>query len=193
MSACDLLVRVRRSWPASLLSSCVQVLDDQGVDLIPTRYQKRLGWARAALLMQGLEEESVSRALDALTNPVELDVGREQHDEHDEGVSLDQTDTARPQRQGNPAYDPLAELCPGVPRVKFRRRDGGEEQRLESSEPPDAHQHVLVDLSEEERSASSATPDVSDVNNTTAKPFVARVLVHCKTNLKCSASKSSLM
>lgn len=190
MSACDLLVRVRRSWPASLLSSCVQVLDDQGVDLIPTRYQKRLGWARAALLMQGLEEESVSRALDALTNPVELDVGREQHDE---GVSLDQTDTARPQRQGNPAYDPLAELCPGEPRVKCRRRDGGEEQRLESSEPPDAHQHVLVDLSEEERSASSATPDVSDVNNTTAKPFVARVLVHCKTNLKCSASKSSLM
>uniref|UniRef100_A0A8C1KXN9 tRNA-splicing endonuclease subunit Sen2 n=1 Tax=Cyprinus carpio TaxID=7962 RepID=A0A8C1KXN9_CYPCA len=149
-----------RSRPEHERSQQWRYVGDRCLPVISSsEYQKRLGWARAALLMQGLEEESVSRALDALTNPVELDVGREQHDE---GVSLDQTDTARPQRQGNPAYDPLAELCPGEPRVKFRRRDGGEEQRLESSEPPDAHQHVLVDLSEEERSASSATPDVSD-------------------------------
>ncbi|XP_059384900.1 tRNA-splicing endonuclease subunit Sen2 isoform X2 [Carassius carassius] len=133
-----------------------------------SEYQKRLGWARAALLMRGLEDESVSRALDTLTKPVEFDVEEEQShhsmdeqsldDDDFEHGSLGQTETARPQRQGNPLYDPLAEVCPREPSVKSRRPDGAEERRPMSSEPSDAYyQHVLVEPSED---------DLSGVNNT---------------------------
>ncbi|XP_026076531.1 tRNA-splicing endonuclease subunit Sen2 isoform X1 [Carassius auratus] len=158
-----------RSRPEHQISQRWTYVGDRCLPVISSsEYQKRLGWARAALLKQGLEDESVSRALDALTEPVELDVEEEQShhsvveqsmdDDDFEHDSLDQTEPARSQREGNPLYDPLAEECPGEPSVKSRRADGDEEQRCMSSEPSDAYQHVLVELSED---------DLSGGNNTT--------------------------
>lgn len=180
------------------------------VDLISTRYQKRLSWARAALLMQGLEEESVSRALETLTKPVEFDIEKEHGrkpkaksfdgslvDQSMDDVScdtvsnlendsLDQTNTARPQRQGNPLYDPLAEIYPQEPEllkanVKCKRHDDWlthcgcrpDEDQLMSSEcsvanadPSEAYEYVLMEDSEDDDSENFSKDNVSAVNNT---------------------------
>ncbi|XP_016431266.1 tRNA-splicing endonuclease subunit Sen2 [Sinocyclocheilus rhinocerous] len=164
-----------RSRPEHGISQQWKYVGDRCLPVISSsEYQKRLRWARAALLMQGLEDESVSHALETLTKPVEFVVGEEQSlgslvDQSMDEVScehgsLDRTDPARPQRQGNPLYDPLAEVCPEEPEqllkahVKCRRPDRPEEQQPMSSE---AYQHVLVALSEDDDSASSATANVS--------------------------------
>lgn len=132
-----------RSRPEHRISQQWKYIGDRYLPLITSsEYQKRVSWARAALLMQGLDDEAVSHALQTLTKPVKLDIGEEHEPEpirsqagHFDGSSEDhlmdytsgdadlndikgsmaQTDTLKPQRQGNPRYDPLAELYPDEP------------------------------------------------------------------------------
>lgn len=178
-----------------------------GVGLISARYQKRLGWARAALVMQGLDDESVNHALQILTKPVELDVKEEQSQEpmksQDDSVggslddvsceadlNMDQTDSAVPQRQGNPLHDPLAELCPqeperldqlSKPSVKCRRHDDwiahcgcrpdesqlSSEQIVSSAEPSESCEYVLVEVSEDDDDDRNSTEGSFSVVNKT--------------------------
>nr|XP_055039731.1 tRNA-splicing endonuclease subunit Sen2 [Misgurnus anguillicaudatus] len=129
-----------RSRPEHRISKQWKYIGDRYLPVITSsEYQKRVSWARAALLMQGLDDDAVSQALQTLTKPVELDVGDEHgpeaiksQAEHFNGSSidnvmndvsdlnydkgdLDDTDTSKPRRQGNALYDPLAELCPEEP------------------------------------------------------------------------------
>ncbi|XP_043107206.1 tRNA-splicing endonuclease subunit Sen2 isoform X4 [Puntigrus tetrazona] len=62
-----------RSRPEHVISPRWKYAGDRCVPVISSKeYQKRLGWARAALQTQGLEDESVARALETLAKPVEL-------------------------------------------------------------------------------------------------------------------------
>lgn len=100
-------------------------------------------WARSALLAQGVDKEAVTQVLKELTHPLELDVEKEREvdsTEHEESgtcptPSSDQdqamedvaaakseeeegsgfSEAKRPRRQGDPHYDPLAELYPEEP------------------------------------------------------------------------------
>ncbi|KAA0708035.1 tRNA-splicing endonuclease subunit [Triplophysa tibetana] len=132
-----------RSRPEHRISQQWKCIGDRYHPVITSsEYQKRVSWARAALLMQGLDDDAVSHALRTLTKPVELDIGGEHDPEpvksqagHLDGSSVDhlmdctsgdadlndenadvvQADTVKPQRQGNSRFDPLAELCPDEP------------------------------------------------------------------------------
>lgn len=159
-----------RSRPEHEISHRWRYTGDRCLPVISSsEYQKRLSWARAALLMQGLEDESVDHTLHTLTKPVELDIQSqtsEARSSADQPLDSDltpeperqgQTDAAGPQRQENPGYDPLEErLTSGV---KSRRHA---EDPLMSSEPSDACEYVLVDLSEDDHSETSATQNLSD-------------------------------
>lgn len=132
-----------RSRPEHVISQQWKYIGDRCLPVISSsEYQKRLVWARAALGMQGLEDESVNHALQILTKPVEFDIEEEDRRERVESQAesvggslddvpcetLDQTDTARSRRRGNLAYDPLAEDYPeepelSKPNVKCRRHD----------------------------------------------------------------------
>ncbi|XP_058647237.1 tRNA-splicing endonuclease subunit Sen2 [Onychostoma macrolepis] len=140
-----------RSRPEHETSHRWRCAGDRALPVISSsEYQKRLGWARAALLLQGLEDESVSHALHTLTTPVQLDIqsqtseARSSADQPMDDVSCDSgltPEPAGPQRQGDPRYDPLAAVCPGDP-----------EQKSMSSERSDAGEYVLVELSEDDHS-----------------------------------------
>ncbi|XDV52241.1 hypothetical protein PO909_020985 [Leuciscus waleckii] len=190
-----------RSRPEHVISRQWKYIGDRCLPVISSsEYQKRLRWARAALRMQGLEDESVNHALQILTKPVEFDIKEEESRERvksqaervggssddvscETDVNLDQTDPARSQRQGNPAYDPLADLHPEEPErldplsrpsVKCRRHDdwvahcgcrADEPQRrspepiVPSTDPSDACEYVLV--SEEEDDGDSTEDNVA--------------------------------
>ncbi|XP_051528283.1 tRNA-splicing endonuclease subunit Sen2 isoform X2 [Myxocyprinus asiaticus] len=186
-----------RSRPEHMISQQWKYIGDRCLPVISSsEYQKRIGWAQAALLMQGLEEDAVSNALQTLTKRVELDIG----DEHGRepikcqienfgGSLVDQlvddmsgdadldnvkynlghTDAEKPQCQGNPLYDPLAELYPEEPEqldqhsnpsVKCKRHDDwiihcgcwpDERQSMSSKlsmpdvDPSEGYEYVLVE------------------------------------------------
>lgn len=155
--------------------------------------------------MQGLEDDSVNHALKILTKPVELDIEEERGDERTKSqarsvstslddvtdLNVDRTETARPQRQGNPLHDPLAELYPeeperldrlSKPSVKCRRHDDwiahcgcrpdenqlSSERIVPSADASEPYEHVLVEVSEEDDDdgGSSTEGGVSAVNET---------------------------
>lgn len=99
-------------------------------------------WARSTLLAQGLDEKAVGQVLKELTHPIELDLEKEHGEEDsfqeyqesgacespsDQDQSMEDvaaskseegegfSEAKRPRRQGNPCYDPLAELYPEEP------------------------------------------------------------------------------
>ncbi|XP_048028869.1 LOW QUALITY PROTEIN: tRNA-splicing endonuclease subunit Sen2 [Megalobrama amblycephala] len=187
-----------RSRPEHVISKQLKYVGDRCLPVISSsEYQKRLSWARAALVMQGLDDESVNHALQILTKPVELDVKEEQSQEpmksQDDSIggslddvsceadlNLDQTDTAVPQRQGNPLHDPLAELCAqeperldqlSKPSVKCRRHDDwiahcgcrpdesqlSSERIVPSAEPSEPCEYVLVEVSEDDDDNRNST------------------------------------
>ncbi|KAK7128277.1 hypothetical protein R3I93_020775 [Phoxinus phoxinus] len=134
-----------RARPEHVISQQWKYIGDRSVAVISSsEYQKRLSWARAALRMQGLEDESVNHALQILTKPVEFDIEEEESRGRVESqagsvdasceadLHLGPTETAGSQRQGNPVHDPLAEDYPeeperldrlAEPSVKCRRHD----------------------------------------------------------------------
>lgn len=198
--------------------------------VIPSRYQKRVSWARAALLMQGLDDEDVGRALRTLTKPVELEMDGERDPEpirspagHFDGSSDDRLmdctsgdgdvneqngDVVQPQRQGNPRYDPLAELHPDEPEapaeesehsranVKCKRHDdwighcgcrSDDDQTLSSkpqtpdTDPSEGYEYVLVEEADDD-SENCTKENISRVNKTT---FVfAQSMIHSALDLK---------
>ncbi|KAL1265203.1 hypothetical protein QQF64_003230 [Cirrhinus molitorella] len=195
-----------RSRPEHMISQQWKYIGDRCLPVISSsEYQKRLSWARSALLMQGLEDESVCHALDTLTKPVEFDIEKEHSQKSDaksfDGTlvdqsmddmscdtdlnlkhdNLDQTDTTRPQRQGNPLYDPLAEIYPEEPEllkanVKCRRHDDwlthcgcrpdedqlmSSERSISSAEPSEAYDYVLVDVSKDDDSENISNQNAS--------------------------------
>lgn len=114
--------------------------------------------------MQGLEEESVNHTLHTLTKPLELDL-QSQTSEVDNGSCdsdltpehVGQTDAA------GPGYGPLEQcLTSGV---KSRRH--AEDPRM-SSEPSDACEYVLVDLSEDVHSENLSDVKIYHLQNHTA-------------------------
>ncbi|XP_067287160.1 tRNA-splicing endonuclease subunit Sen2 [Pseudorasbora parva] len=183
-----------RSRPEHLISQQWKYIGERCLPVISSsEYQKRLGWARAALRMQGLEDESVNQALQILTKPVEFDIKEEHSQERRKSLAksaggslVDQSvdDVAceadlnldKSRRQGDPVYDPLAELYPGEPErfskpnVKCRRHDDwiahcgcrpDENQRLSperimpSPDPSEPYEYVLVELSEDDEDGGS--------------------------------------
>lgn len=178
-----------------------------------------MSWARTALLMQGLDDEAVSHALQTLTKPVKLDIGKEHDPEpiksqvgHSDGSSGEhlmdctstdadlndeegdalQTDTMKPQRQGNPHYDPLAELYLDEPEplteenehsrvsVKCKRHDDwiihcgcrpDDNQSLRSkhrapdTDPSEGYEYILVEEAEDDHE-NCTKENISIVNKT---------------------------
>ena len=171
--------------------------------LLP-RYQQRLSWVRDGLLGQGLDLDTVSQTLQKFSREVEIvdremtgvengrNEGETPHSPISEGVEraggIDLVDTSqeaeldghvpqakRPRRQGDPRFDPLAELYPEEPeqvdqqvlsKVKCARHDDwiihcgcrleeshlkAEAQTRENSQRDyPGHEYVLVEEEDEE-------------------------------------------
>ncbi|XP_077058753.1 tRNA-splicing endonuclease subunit Sen2 isoform X2 [Siphateles boraxobius] len=183
-----------RSRPEHAISQQWKYFGDKCLPVISSsEYEKRLMWARVALGMQGLEEESVNHALQILTKPVEFDIKEEdirervQSQAESVGGSVDdvscETDLNVDQHQGKTGYDPLADLHPeepegldklSKPNVKCRRHDDwvthcgcrADETQPRSSEPvvpntdpSDACEYVLVEVSEEDDDNGNVSMD----------------------------------
>lgn len=179
------------------------------------RYEQHVRWARSALLAQGLDEEAVSQVLKELTHPFELDLEEEQVDVQDNqelgacqmpSSNQDQsmediTDTKseegesseakRPRRQGDPRYDPLAELYPEEPeqvdpnvlaKIRCKRHDdwivhcgcridasemmsGGSGSDTQGCKLSLAHGYVLVEEPEEEEEDEAGDPHDKGIKN----------------------------
>ncbi|TRY85101.1 hypothetical protein DNTS_023043 [Danionella cerebrum] len=103
-----------------------------------SEYEKRLALAREALDLQGLEEESVHDVLQVLSKPVEFEGPRAEAIDAtltDDSGLLDRSEGAsgRPRREGNPRFDPLAQLSPP------------EKPCLEAEPSANHHEYVLVE------------------------------------------------
>lgn len=194
-----------------------------------------MSWARAALLMQGLDDEAVIHALQTLTKPVELDIGEEHDPEpvksqagHLDGSSVDhlmdcmsgeadlndekpdlvQAKPMKPQRQGNPRFDPLAELCPDEPEapteenehsrvnVKCQRHDDwiihcgcraddnqslSSKHRAPGADPYEGYEYVLVEKAEDDHE-NGTKDNVSVVNKTICIYTINTRIVMCSCN-----------
>lgn len=170
-----------RSRPEHMISPQWKYVGDRCLPVISSsEYQQRISLARAALVMQDLEEESVNNALQILTEPVEFNTEEQQSQEpiiksHCDGSLTDQTidtdlipgqtDSARPQRQENPLYDPLAEIYPEkldqCLKEKCRKHDdwisqcgcrADEEQMSAKTQLSHTYEYFLVEESEDEHS-----------------------------------------
>lgn len=183
-----------RSRPEHMISPQWKYVGDRCLPVISlSEYQKRLSLARAALVMQDLEEESVNNALQILTEPVEFNTEEQQEpisksncDESlldqtmDTDLILDQTESAKPQRQGNPLYDPLAEIYPEKLDQSLKAdekcRDhndwisqcgcrANEERMNRTMHKSQTYEYVLVEESEDERSQH-----ITQENSSTDQP-----------------------
>ncbi|XP_051958069.1 tRNA-splicing endonuclease subunit Sen2-like isoform X3 [Xyrauchen texanus] len=186
-----------RSRPEHMISQQWKYIGDRCLPVISSsEYLKRISWAQAALLIQGLEEDAVNNVLQTLTKQVELDIGdehgrepikrqienlggSEDHMSCDADLdnvkdNLDHTDAEKPQCQGNPLYDPLAELYPEEPEqldqhtnpsVECKRHDDwiihcgcrpDERQSMSSKhsmpdvDPSESYEYVLVEELEDD-------------------------------------------
>lgn len=166
-------------------------------------------WARSALLAQGLDEEAVSQVLKELTHPIELDLEKEHGEDFqeyqeagpcqtpssdqdqsmedaaatksEEGEGSGSSEVNRPRRQGDPCYDPLAELYPEEPeqvdpnvlaKIKCKRHDdwivhcgcridasemmsGGSVSHMQGCDLSVAHGYVLVESEDDDEDEDS--------------------------------------
>ncbi|XP_060766775.1 tRNA-splicing endonuclease subunit Sen2 [Neoarius graeffei] len=194
-----------KSRPQHSISERWEYVGDRCLPVIPlAKYEQHVRWARSALLAQGLDEEAVSQVLKELTHPIELDLEKEhgedfqEHQEagpcqtpssdqdqsmedaaatkSEEGEGSGSSEVNRPRRQGDPCYDPLAELYPEEPeqvdpnvlaKIKCKRHDdwivhcgcridasemmsGGSVSHMQGCDLSVAHGYVLVEESEDD-------------------------------------------
>ncbi|XP_046881250.1 tRNA-splicing endonuclease subunit Sen2 [Hypomesus transpacificus] len=194
-----------RARPDYCISNTWEKLGDRHLPVISlSKYQQRLSWVRDGLLGQGLDLDTVSQTLQKFSREVEIvdremtgvengrNEGETPHSPTSEGVEraggIDLVDTSqeaeldghvpqakRPRRQGDPRFDPLAELYPEEPeqvdqqvlsKVKCARHDDwiihcgcrleeshlkAEAQTRENSQRDyPGHEYVLVEEEDEE-------------------------------------------
>ncbi|XP_018600054.1 tRNA-splicing endonuclease subunit Sen2 isoform X4 [Scleropages formosus] len=159
-----------RSKPQHSISERFQRFGDQRLPVISSsKYEQHVNWARELLLAQGLDEDVVDEMLQKCVQPVP-EVGVEEEEEEGEGqegvtcsedrsastgplppCGLSDGERPKPRRQGDPRYDPLAELHERMDRetvdgTHFSRHDGRVEQEDRRCPLPSAGcQYVLVE------------------------------------------------
>ncbi|KAI5607599.1 tRNA-splicing endonuclease subunit Sen2, partial [Silurus asotus] len=203
-----------KSRPQHSISERWEYIGDRCLPVIPlAKYEQHVRWAHSALLAQGLDKEAVSQTLKMLTHPIDLDLEKEHSKEEvdfqecqapssDQDQSMEHVAAAkcdeeagtpeakRPRRQGDPHYDPLAEIYPEEPeqidpevfaKIKCKRHDdwilhcgcridasemmsGGSVSDTQGRDLSLAHGYVLVDKPEEKDEDRGPNEDIKRVN-----------------------------